>query len=499
MTAPVRTRIFGLVLVLAVAALWGFAYWLADQSHEKYTQEPLPEGTRGAYQPVALPEDGFFVQEGTNYVIGSPAAVPDPFAVDKPGDEFRVFILGGSQAQGCPFVGSPPAPTPGDYFGIASWLQPYLQELLPQRKVKVINAALAGQDLKAAVSLLDEIAQKGQADLVVTLSGNNERGPSRARGTHRLQAETDAIVEEVTQDYRFQLSRLVEIAERSSILTYVLTVPVNLRDWVPVGPAQPDHDDILKLILEDPRAALDLLGETSTSPVRSFLAGQAYEALGSFDQAKAAYSLARDQDGTFRRARSPWNKAVLELARGSSVRPIDIEQQISKYATRGIPGFDLFVDNCHMNPRGHRIVALEIARFFGAQDLITDEVTPQSQDNANQKVTPWSEVSPSTELFQSDRLFDDERFAASALRMLEANDRKDDKSKINALVLGTLYTEAGRTEDALALFDRALSALVDPKDDGPNRIDDSENLQMPLTTLLRKKRAALVAGKPQSP
>jgi tetratricopeptide (TPR) repeat protein len=173
-----------------------------------------------------------------------------------------------------------------------------------------------------------------------------------------------------------------------------------------------------------------------------------------------------------------------------------MEQRLTSYAIHGIPGFDLFVDNCHMNPRGHRIVALEVARFFRTQYLVPEEGTSRSRPIANGPAPAWSLAQPSTDLFQSDRFFENQRFFDSSVRVLETAVASDPTSQVNPMVLGMLYADAGRTEDALALFDRALSVLANNEHSG---IDENEHLQPPLTALLQEKRFVLTDTPPPVP
>lgn len=461
-----RRRAFTAVLIAFIGLAAAVAYWAGSSSVEKYAQSQGSTGVRGAHQPAPVPGNGYFSLEGDQYTLRSPAMIAYPFAAQKAEDGFRVFILGGSQAMGCPFVGDGLEFAEEDYFGTATWLELYLQELLPHKDVEVITAAMAGQDLDAIARLFEEIAVQGAADLVVIISGNNEAPPMEPGARPMNNEETRTIVAALADNFGSVLSQLVAVADRAAIPTYVLTVPSNLRDWAPVGPTESDHEQLRALLAQgQARQALEQLGDVSRNPIRQYLQARAFDQIGMLKEASGAYRRARERDADFRRARTAWNSLVLKRAQSTFVRAIDMEGLAAKYAKDGIPGFDLFVDNCHLNPRGHRIVALEIAKVFAAEG---PGPAPE-----------WLATVPSGATFASDKTFDEPRFAESALRALELAVQADPRSRVNPMVLGMLYAEQGRTREARLMFERAAST--------PSLWSE----QVPFDELLQRQRDAL--------
>jgi len=376
-------------------------------------------------------------------------AITSTFVADKPDGTFRVFVLGGSQAQGCPFASDGMSIEGDDYLGTATWLKHYLQELLPKSDVEVINAALAGQNLAMLVPLFDEILAHGQPDLVIFLSGNNE---STRVNPSLSQQNVTRIMSSLAENFGVLLRGLVKAAQSAAVPTYFLTVPSNLRDWEPAGPVDEQHSTLRALLAEGKaRQVLDLLGspsepssgDPSNDPIRQYLKGQAYDQLGLHDEAWSAYLHAKDRDAVFRRARTAWNSLILTEAQGEFAHAINTEERIRLYASDGIPGFDLFVDNCHLNVRGQRIIALEVARAFAAGRRGPKPL--------------WLSTLPSPTLLKTEETFDDRRHLDSALRVLETSITADPKSRVNPMVLGMLYAELGRTEEARALFRRAAA------------------------------------------
>jgi lysophospholipase L1-like esterase len=88
-----------------------------------------------------------------------------------------------------------------------------------------------------------------------------------------------------------------------------------------------------------------------------FAAARALDALGRHGEAKAAYLLAKDHDGFPHRALSSFNETVRRVARETGVLLFDAEAALMEASPEGIPGSNLFADQCHPNSAGHAIIA----------------------------------------------------------------------------------------------------------------------------------------------
>jgi len=88
-----------------------------------------------------------------------PCLVP----VDKPKDAIRIFILGGSAAQG----------TPDASFGFARILEVMLRQCFPNHRIEVVNAAMRGINSHVVLPIMEECARL-DPDLFIVYVGNNE-------------------------------------------------------------------------------------------------------------------------------------------------------------------------------------------------------------------------------------------------------------------------------------------------------------------------------------
>jgi hypothetical protein len=88
----------------------------------------------------------------------------DQFALAKPANGFRAFVIGGSSAAGVPY---------GYPYAFAHWLEQKLAAELPGRTVEVVNAAVAGYASRRERAVVEELAGYSP-DLLVVYTGHNE-------------------------------------------------------------------------------------------------------------------------------------------------------------------------------------------------------------------------------------------------------------------------------------------------------------------------------------
>lgn len=318
-----------------------------------------------------------YIKEGAYYVSDHPNMIVQRFLAVKPKGLLRIFVLGESQAMGTPYANQANVGIAGvlarrlkilNKGGISTWLEAYLKAAFPGRPVEVINAAKGAVGLAESLMTFEEIAEIGQADLVVFLAGNNERDradlePIGLQLAHP--ADVERVVKRLTLRFQGHLARIAAISEKNKIPVYFLTVPVNLKDWMPSAPDNFGAARIANLIAAgDYGRALSLLRQGGRpNALRHFYMARCHGAAGRNAEALKHYRIARDLDETFLRCRSPWNDATRNI-RGPHITILDMEHIMEGYAKDGIPGFDLFHDFCHFKLRANQLVALEVALAY---------------------------------------------------------------------------------------------------------------------------------------
>jgi len=327
-----------------------------------------------------------FVKDGSFYVSTADSMVRQQFTVIKKANSLRVFILGGSAAMGTPYVHQGLNRVCSFFSrlltvnkgGIATWIKEYLENIYPDKKIEVINAAKGGHALASSIKTLKEIVSIGKPDLIIILSGNNER------------AQDDSCLEKITtitRKFKKGLAQIITIAQTEKIKIYLLTVPSNIRDWLPTAEADLKLEEALSLIKkEEYSQALSLLKETELkkNALNLYYIAKCYDGLKNYEKARTYYLLARDLDESFIRCRAPLNKAIKEV-KENYVKVIDLEEILFTYAKDGLPGNDLFHDYCHFKLQTNKIIAYEIIRYYLKENQAANQTLAALKDI---KLTP---------------------------------------------------------------------------------------------------------------
>ncbi|MFA6316295.1 MAG: hypothetical protein WC943_02665 [Elusimicrobiota bacterium] len=316
----------------------------------------------------------FFELQGDRYVAVHPAMIPGSFGRTKRPGEFRVFALGGSAMMGTPYVHQMydristlfnllAAPNEG---GIPTWLAAFLKAAMKTRgrEVSVVNAAMGGLDLAYVLAAAKEIVEVGEPDALVVMSGNNERAGPLFSGYDLKDRRTfPQAMKDLTAAYSKNMAELAKLAKERNVDLYVLTVPVNIRDWKPADIV--DFDEAKASELSNAGRCRDILRLPAASgmenSLQAYLAAKCWDAGDRPDIARPLYLKARDLDKSFKRARSGWN-AVVRGLKGPRVHVLDMERIVEEYAADGLPGSDLFLDECHFRLEGNRMAGFEIGR-----------------------------------------------------------------------------------------------------------------------------------------
>jgi tetratricopeptide (TPR) repeat protein len=343
----------------------------------------------------------------------------DPFIFShpKPADVFRVFIVGGSAAQG----------VPDGAFSFSRILSAMLEEAYPSQKFEVINAALTAVNSHAALLLAREIARR-QADAVIIYMGNNEvvgpygpgtvfspflsslklirfnialktfrlgqllNGLLRAAGRggdsrvwrgmemflDKQVRAGDARLAAVYGHFRENLEDICGVLVRGGSRVILCTVAVNLADCPPFaslhGAAAPagrlgEWEDLFGRGAERERsadwaAALDLYRKAAEiddgHAELHFRMGRCESRLGDHERSRRSYARALELDTLRFRADAGINGLLRETAaalEGRGVFLADVEEAFRAASEHGIPGRELFLDHVHMTFRGNHLIA----------------------------------------------------------------------------------------------------------------------------------------------
>jgi tetratricopeptide (TPR) repeat protein len=375
-----------------------------------------------------------------------------PFPLERPAGGLRIFVLGGSAAAGWPYH-------LGDT-NLSALLERKLRLLYPGRAVEVINMG-AGTYASHRVKLILEEVLRYNPDVILLYNGNNEfledlafrpltppapwDRSAAARLSYRVvtalttplprfDVKNYDLDEQVSSrlsfafaqasryrtdgrqfqalldNYRFNLEGMVRSAQEARVPLFLVTCPVNLKDWSPnvsrhrQGLDEAERARFTALFREGFLAVERGDFAAAIAPLSGAIAiddqyaeghyrlGQALLRTGRRAEAKAAFVRALSRDG-FPFREIPELQAILrEIAARRGVPLVDLLPPLEAAAGDGIPGLDVFTDYVHLTEHGQEIAAHEMLRTLKAQGFLPE--IPAAQLERTRLETPptfWPE------------------------------------------------------------------------------------------------------------
>jgi tetratricopeptide (TPR) repeat protein len=350
----------------------------------------------------------------------SRAPVMMSVSAPKPGDTFRIFVVGGSAAQG----------TPEPAYGFARILEVMLEEAYPDMKFEVINAAMTAINSHVVLPIVRDCAHH-QPDLFILYLGNNEVvgpfGPGTVFNTFSpnrpwihaglrvrswkigqlLQATAERLrpkeagstgwrgmsmfleqrvpasdprLQNVYSHLERNLHDMYDAARTCGAGVIACTVAVNLSDTAPFASRHREGLDSRALEAWDkayragidleregrPGEALDLYAAAAEIDDRfadlHFRMARSAHALHDFPTARKHYLLARDMDALRFRADTSINRVIRESVSDRMDQGVilaDVERVLGEGLTtyHGLPGEAFFYDHVHFAFPGNYAVA----------------------------------------------------------------------------------------------------------------------------------------------
>ncbi len=405
MTLPVGRKVLyatvatvlSLVLLLVVAEL---TLKLADYGHAGTFFSPTADGhlTSNPHFPYRYfgksvpPRDA-------NWVY---------LAQEKPVGTYRIFILGGSAAQGVPSTD----------FHFGRFLEVLLARTCPKMRFEVHNLALTAINSHVVRDIAEEAAEY-EPDLMILYLGNNEvvgpfgpgsvfegigenlgvlrtglmlkntrlgqwltdlaptgSGPSDWEGLRmfldRTVSRDDPRLARVYEHLQANLTAICQSADQVDAKVLLGTVAVNLKDCPPFASSgQPDPEWIERITsggdgafaekwIPQIRAAL---AQNPQSAMLHYLLGRCLLTAGDARGGRENLAAARDLDLLRFRADSRINQTIRKVADQQATRGVqlvDVERYFAEHSPAATPGEDYFYEHVHFNPRGQ----YELARAF---------------------------------------------------------------------------------------------------------------------------------------
>ncbi|MHA7129407.1 SGNH/GDSL hydrolase family protein [Algoriphagus namhaensis] len=285
----------------------------------------------------------------------------DSLILDKPADEFRIFLVGGSTTENL-FI--------DDRFGLERSLQEKLQDSLPQKTIKVYNAGKSGDATPDHLAMLVHRIQHLNPDLVVLFPGINDLNRLVAGYDYlHFPIPAERVESPLAQSIKFFLSnfqivrRIINLkpSEETNART-TIALKTNYLDKVrevqelPLASEVPSYD---ASIYE--RNVLSFLGALQANGVQSMLMTQTHtwDTQDEFlvtNHWMTGIGEQRFEPNQLASKLNELNDILERIANETGTPILDLEARIPKTK-------DYFYDDCHFNKGGINF-ASELMREF---------------------------------------------------------------------------------------------------------------------------------------
>ncbi|AXJ00174.1 GDSL-like Lipase/Acylhydrolase family protein [Cyclonatronum proteinivorum] len=462
-----------------------------------------PQSLEGRY---AVPNPNFtgryFFRTAT---LPSPA--DDVFLTQKPENGFRVFVLGGSTANGYPY---------GFNGSFSRSFRDMLQDMAPDRHVEVVNVATSAIN---SYSIYDQIPEllNYKPDAILIYAGHNEyygalgvassetfgAFPGFVRAYLRLQrfrtfmllrdgivrlsgvfasgsgaAGSGTLMQRMVGEqlipldselyelgrlqFESNLNAIMRRLERANVPVFIGTLTSNLKDHHPFLSVETDAHPRADVVFAE--------------------AQQAYEA-GDFERAFERFLKAKELDALRFRAPESFNEIIrTTAARFANAHTIPVHEAFKRESAHQLIGFNLMTEHLHPNIPGFHLMARTFMEGFKAAGL-------PSIDLQTDRLQSWEQYVQRMELTEFDHRVGEHRVkllmnawpfveqrdprgyprnyrftseADSVAFMVVNEGQRWDQSKVE---LAGIYEQQGRFSEALAEYRGLMRAQ--PFNDSP--------------------------------
>lgn len=304
----------------------------------------------------------------------NPRIAPNPFKKEKSENTFRIFVFGGSSAQGFPY---------NFYYSFADQLEQILLLNTDGLNVEVINLGMTAVN-SYVIRDLSERVMPYEPDAVIIYAGHNEYygsfgvattqfGLVNSIGVKRLvlslknlriyrlfenilkpsqegeSSDNRTLMAKVIKESNIEIgsdiykagieqfseniSDVIEVFTDAKIPVYIGTIASNLKDQDPLS--------------------------NNEESISAFNEGNELYDNGEFTKAREAFNTAKELDGIRFRAPDEINQKIIEFSEKEGVTLVDVQRELQGASLNGIEGDAIFIDHLHPNVQGHLLMAKE--------------------------------------------------------------------------------------------------------------------------------------------
>jgi len=329
-----------------------------------------------------------------------PQSNNDAFDIVKRENTFRVFVLGGSSAQGFPF-------SPNGTF--SRYIRDRLELLYPDYYIEVVNIAITATNSYTIRDLLPGVLEQ-QPDLILIYAGHNEYYGAFGVGSNENIGNSRSIVNlliwlnkfrsiQLVRDVISSITNLFSNDEGSKEQGGTLMARIVKEQLIPLDSEmfnaglhqfEGNFEDIIEMTvkagvpviignlvsnLKDQKPFISVGNDTDKNADSVFNGANRQLLIGNIEQADSLYRLAKDLDALRFRAPEKINEIIFNLAQKYNCTFIDIESTFNAQSPDGIVGYNLIVDHLHPSLEGYQLIG---EAFF--ESMIENNLLPTKTD-----------------------------------------------------------------------------------------------------------------------
>jgi tetratricopeptide (TPR) repeat protein len=329
-----------------------------------------------------------------------PQSNNDAFDIVKRENTFRVFVLGGSSAQGFPF-------SPNGTF--SRYIRDRLELLYPDYYIEVVNIAITATNSYTIRDLLPGVLEQ-QPDLILIYAGHNEYYGAFGVGSNENIGNSRSIVNlliwlnkfrsiQLVRDVISSITNLFSNDEGSKEQGGTLMARIVKEQLIPLDSEmfnaglhqfEGNFEDIIEMTvkagvpviignlvsnLKDQKPFISVGNDTGKNADSVFNGANRQLLIGNIEQADSLYRLAKDLDALRFRAPEKINEIIFNLAQKYNCTFIDIESTFNAQSPDGIVGYNLIVDHLHPSLEGYQLIG---EAFF--ESMIENNLLPTKTD-----------------------------------------------------------------------------------------------------------------------
>ncbi|MEE9431699.1 MAG: hypothetical protein V3V16_11695, partial [Melioribacteraceae bacterium] len=338
-----------------------------------------------------------------------PKSIQDVFTIEKKGNTFRVFVLGGSSAAGYPFM---------PLGSFSRYVRRRLELTYPNTNIEVMNVSLTAVNSFTIRDIIPDVLTQSP-DLILIYAGHNEYygalgigsmeslGKSRTMVNFLLGVNNYKTTQLIRNSIKWSLKQISSDNKNSkgtlmSRMAEEQSIPYNSElFYLGIEQFEGNMTDALAMIAE---AKVPVILSTLVSNLKDqppfiskvnklhpypkankvFTEAKKELQLGNINIADSLFRFAKELDHLRFRAPNKVNDALLRLSEKYKTPIVKADSLLNLYSPQNIIGDNLMVDHLHFNLKGYQLLGKVFFNVMNKNNYLprTKKAIPHNQQDS---------------------------------------------------------------------------------------------------------------------